>query len=331
MVMSEIIPIKNLETRLPDICTRLAQGDCMALPTETVYGLAGDATNGTAVANIFKTKQRPQFNPLICHVCDMEMAQTFAEFSPLAQKLADTFWPGPLTLVLLLKEGSAIHPLTVAGLDSVGVRCPKGPAGDIIREFGKPLAAPSANRSGKVSPTNVSHIVEAFPEKELLIVDAGSCTVGLESTIVKPTDSGLVILRPGSITVEMIETATGILPTQTDQNASIEAPGMMKSHYAPEAKIALNQTTCPPNSNLMAFGDATNRDRAACLNTFNLSETGNLAEAAANLYHAMVVLDDGIAKSIAVEPIPNSGLGIAINDRLARAAAPRHESEGETK
>ena len=323
--MARIIPAEKLESRLPDICNKLADGECVAIPTETVYGLAGDATNGAAVANIFETKQRPQFNPLICHVSDLDMATTFAEFSPLALRLAQAFWPGPLTLVLPLKRETNIHPLTVAGLDTVGVRCPKGPATEIIRAFGKPLAAPSANRSGKVSPTMARHVMNSFSKTDMLIIDAGSCEVGLESTILKPEGDRLTILRPGSITAEMVEEATGIKPQFSKQDAAIEAPGMMKSHYAPNAKMVLNQTTCSPNANLMAFGSDQKKDRTSADNQFNLSETGDLVEAASNLYHAMMLLDDD-ATMISVEPIPQTGLGIAINDRLVRAAAPRSES-----
>ena len=297
--------------------TALADGHCIGLPTETVYGLAADATNGIAVARIFEMKGRPKFNPLICHVSDVEMARKYGQFNDLAEKLAETFWPGPLTLVLPVVPDSGLHPLVTAELGTVGLRCPKGIAAEIIAEFGKPLAAPSANRSGRVSPTTARHVKEEFGD-ELLVVDMGPCEVGLESTIIKVDGNTIRLLRPGAITAEAIETVTGIAP-ETSVSDKIEAPGMMKSHYAPKAEIKLECSTFEPGAAVLVFGTAPNPPETF----FNLSTSGNLREAAANLYAGMKALDQLGVETICVMPIPNHGLGVAINDRLQRAAAPR--------
>jgi len=300
----------------------LTDGNCIGLPTETVYGLAADATNGIAVARIFKTKGRPQFNPLICHVCDLEMAKIHGQFNDLAMRLAEKFWPGPLTLVVPIQPKSCLHPLVTAGLGTVGLRAPKGIAADIIREFGKPLAAPSANRSGKISPTSAAHVRQQFPDIDLFILDTGPCGVGLESTIVKVDGDKLRLLRPGAITAEMIEDASGTMPV-TGNNDKVEAPGMMKSHYAPQAQVSLDCVDCPPEAALIKFSDQWPDNMGIV--TRNLSETGDLVEAAANLYSCLQELDTHDTDMICVEPIPFQGLGIAINDRLKRAAAPRNE------
>ncbi len=300
---------------------RLASGQCVVVPTETVYGLAGDATNGEAVARIFDLKGRPKFNPLICHVDGIDMAERYGVFDPLSRKLADAFWPGPLTLVVPLANDSDAHSLVTAGLDTIALRHPRGITSQLIGQFGKPLAAPSANRSGKVSPTAAVHAQEQFPDQDLLILDAGPCAVGLESTILKVMDERIIILRHGAITAEMVEAATGIVP-ELPASEKIEAPGMMKSHYAPSANLFMNCDECPENAAWLQFGNANHTDRPH----LNLSKSGDLLEAAANLYGHLIELDRTGLPTICVSPIPMTGLGIAINDRLARAAAPRDET-----
>ncbi|QKV18917.1 L-threonylcarbamoyladenylate synthase [Oricola thermophila] len=303
--------------------TVLLDGRTVAIPTETVYGLAADATNGEAVARIFESKQRPSFNPLICHVSDIAMAETFAVFDPLSRKLAEHFWPGALTLVLPLKEGHAIHPLVTAGLDTVAVRAPRGFGAELIEAMGKPLAAPSANRSGRISPTSAQAVRESLGNSVPLVIDGGLTQVGVESTIVKVEDGAIRLLRPGGIAAEEIETVTGQNLDRAGSTAAIQAPGMLSSHYAPNAAMRLNATEVMPGEALLGFGreriPGANRARAVLV----LSETGNTVEAAARLFDYMSRLDASGATCIAVEPIPMEGLGEAINDRLARAAAPR--------
>lgn len=300
----------------------LETGKCVAIPTETVYGLAADATNGEAVARIFELKGRPSFNPLICHVDGLALARELAVFDTISEKLADAFWPGPLTLVLPLNLDTKVHPLVCAGLDSVGVRWPKGIASEIISEFGKPLAAPSANRSGRVSPTTAQHVQEEFADTELTVIDTGPCEVGLESTVVRVSGGTIEILRPGAVTVEMIFEATGVQPSRF-RGDEIIAPGMMRSHYAPNAQLELNCTDCPENAPWLQFGAVQPKPDQQAL---NLSPSGNLVEAAANLYGFLKQLDRLGASKICVSPIPNEGLGVAINDRLERASAPRETS-----
>ncbi len=321
--MPDIISVDSLAESMDAICRKIAGGELIAIPTETVYGLAGDATNGIAVAKIFQMKGRPQFNPLICHVSGTEMAEAIGEFSPLATKLAKAFWPGPLTLVLPLNPDYGIHPLVTANLNTVGLRFPKGPAADVIEACDRPLAAPSANRSGKISPTSAGRVAREFPNEQLTIIDAGACSVGLESTVVKVNGDSLKILRPGSITGEMIQSETGIMPESIAGGDGIEAPGMMASHYAPNARLLINQRNCPSGAALLAFGAETDCNRDGAIQTMNLSPGGDLIEAAANLYESLHVLDSAGHEVIAVEPIPTNGLGIAINDRLNRAAAPK--------
>lgn len=305
------------------VLRELENGYCVALPTETVYGLAADATNGKAVARIFEMKGRPSFNPLICHVDSMEMAREHAQVNETAEKLMKSFWPGPLTIVLPKQQNSSIHPLASAGLDTVGLRCPAGLAQNVIASFGKPLAAPSANRSGRISPTTAQHVAQSLGHKELLILDAGPCSVGVESTIVKTLVDRIVILRPGSVTQEMLEDATGQKVVASDSQ-SIEAPGMMKSHYAPNAAVELDIVEPDPALPYLGFGDAAGH--TAQENTLNLSGKADLTEAAANLYGFLQRLDETGADRIQVAPIPEIGLGVAINDRLRRAASPREDA-----
>lgn len=315
--MPKIISAHELNDRLGDICDEIHIGKCIGLPTETVYGLAADAFNGQAVARIFEMKGRPKFNPLIIHMVDLETSQTYGDFDEISLKLGEAFWPGPLTMVVPRKENTSLHPLAFAGLDTIAIRCPSGPAQEIIGYCGRPLAAPSANKSGKISPTNANYVADQFSDTDLMIIDNGPCQVGLESTILKVEGENIIILRPGFVTVEMIEETTGIKAEFSTSN-KIEAPGMMKSHYAPNANVQLNCETCDEGAALLAFGD-----RQADT-VFNLSKSGDLREAAANLYLGLKKLDETGVKKICVSPIPNEGLGIAINDRLQRASAPRN-------
>jgi L-threonylcarbamoyladenylate synthase len=302
----------------------LAAGECVALPTETVYGLAADATNGRAVAEIFAIKGRPRFNPLICHVDSLPTAERHGVFNAGAGALARRFWPGPLTLVVTARADSDVHELVRAGMDSLALRCPQGFARDVIARFGKPLAAPSANLSGRLSPTTALHVAQAFAKRDLLILDGGPCRVGLESTIVRVEDDRLVLLRPGAITPEQLTDASG-MPVDAASGGKVEAPGMMASHYAPEAKVAPGVRRCPAGAALLAFGDGADKERSAAATMLNLSEQGDLLEAAANLFHHLKLLDEAGPPLIAVEPVPEQGIGLAINDRLRRAAAPRNE------
>ena len=302
----------------------LVEGFPVALPTETVYGLAGDATNPLAITRIYETKGRPSFNPLICHMSDLAMAERYAVFDPLSRKLAEAFWPGPLTLVLPLKPDSGIHPLATAGLDSVGIRVPEGFAGDLIRALDRPLAAPSANTSGRISPTSAQHVAADLGNRIGLILDGGPCGVGVESTIVKIDGDGIRLLRPGGLAAEDIERVAGMaLIRRQGATAAIEAPGMMASHYAPEAKVRLDATEVVAGEALIRFGErqVAGDDKAAAV--FNLSPSGDLAEAAANLFDVMKRADAMGVIGLAFTTIPDDGLGEAINDRLRRAAAPR--------
>ncbi len=301
----------------------LAAGKLVAIPTETVYGLAADATNGDAVAGIFEAKGRPHFNPLICHVSDTAMAERYATIDPLSRRLIAAFWPGPLTLVLPLKAGTPIHPLVAAGLETIALRMPRGIAGKIISALDRPLAAPSANTSGRISGTSAGAVNDDLGERISLILDAGPSEVGLESTIVKVEGGKVLILRPGGLAAEDIEAALGVTLGRMDQRAAIEAPGMMASHYAPAAKMRLNIHEVRAGEAVLAFGPERASGAENAVGNLNLSPSGNLREAAANLFDFMKRLDRLGSAVIAVEPIPFNGLGEAINDRLVRAAAPR--------
>ncbi|PBB42799.1 threonylcarbamoyl-AMP synthase [Mesorhizobium sp. WSM3866] len=299
----------------------LEGGDVVAIPTETVYGLAGDATNGAAVARIFEAKGRPRFNPLIAHVADLAMATRIAALDPLSTKLAEAFWPGPLTLVLPQRAENGIHPLVTAGLDTIALRMPRGFGGELIARLGRPLAAPSANSSGRISATTAEAVSADLGGKIKLVVDGGATPVGLESTIVKIEDGKLRLLRPGGIAARDIGAVAGI---EVIRGATgIQAPGMLASHYAPRASMRLNVGKLTSGEALLAFGRARAEGWQDAVALRNLSEAGDLREAAANLFAYMQALDRSGAPTIAVEPIPADGLGEAINDRLARAAAPR--------
>lgn len=321
--MTKIVSANNKQYAIEEAISQLAKGNAVAIPTETVYGLAADATNGVSIAKIFQLKNRPSFNPLICHVDGIEMAAEFGKINTVAKKLMDAFWPGPLTLVLPIAETSKAHDLVTAGLGSIGLRCPNGISSEIITKFGKPLAAPSANRSGRISPTSATHVEGEFTNSDLLIVDDGPCSVGLESTILKIDGDVLTLLRTGGISKQQIEQVAEMPVLLPEENASIAnkilAPGMMTSHYAPNAQVQLNCETGKVDAAWLGFGPH-NLKAKHCL---NLSETGDLIEAGSNLYAHMKALDKTGCKTICVAPIPMRDLGIAINDRLKRAAAPR--------
>ena len=301
-------------------------GGLVAIPTETVYGLAADATNDRAIAGIYEAKGRPRFNPLIVHVTGAEMADRFVEMTPLARALAAKFWPGPLTLVLKRRPDCQISLLASAGLETLGVRAPAHPlAQALLGAIDRPLAAPSANRSGAVSPTRAKHVRESLGEAVDMILDGGPCPVGVESTILKLDGEKAMLLRPGGITAEEIERVIGRPVRRADKTAAIEAPGMLASHYAPNAAIRLEAESPGPSEAFLAFGAAPPNHP----HTLNLSESCDLREAAANLFAHLRALDalctEERLSAIAVAPIPDEGLGEAINDRLRRAAAPRQK------
>lgn len=299
----------------------LRQGKLVCFPTETVYGLGADATNSTAISGIFSAKKRPSFNPLIIHFNVMDQIEKYVELDPLARKLGEKFWPGPFTMVLPRKDHSGLSDLVTAGLDTVAVRIPSHPiAQALLEQFGGPVAAPSANISGQVSPTRPEHVQSAFGPELVLILDGGPCETGLESTIIQITDAEIQILRPGSITPEDIDAEADRPIRVVQEGPAINAPGQMKSHYAPRAQIRLNATSVDPEEGLLAFGKQFPK---GSFFVRNLSPSGSLTEAAANLFAMLREMDDMNMENIAVCPIPYRGLGIAINDRLARAAAPR--------
>lgn len=316
--MTEILPADEAMPRAVEL---LRTGNVVALPTETVYGLAGDATSGGAVARIFEAKGRPRFNPLIVHVASMDMAEAIAVFDPLSRRLAASFWPGPLTLVLPLRADAAVHPLVTAGLDTVALRMPRGFAAGLIAALGRPLAAPSANSSGRVSATTAEAVVADLGGRIPLVVDGGATTVGLESTIVRVADGRIVLLRPGGVAADEIEAAAGI-PLERGAKG-ILAPGMLASHYAPGAAVRIDAAGVSDGEALLAFGPRRVAGAERARAVLNLSPSGDLREAAANLFSHLHALDRTGAATIAVEPVPDAGLGEAINDRLARAAAPR--------
>jgi len=297
----------------------LQNGGLVAFATETVYGLGADARNGRAVARVFQAKERPAFNPLIVHVATLEMAQNIAEFNDTALRLATVFWPGPLTLVLPLRRDAGLSPLVTADLDTIGLRLPEhGVARDLLSRFGGPVAAPSANPSGKISPTTARHVADGLTGKIDAILDAGPCSVGLESTIIA-LDPVPTLLRPGGLPIEAIERCLGITLAMHIPSENPNAPGQLASHYAPTAPIRLNAVSKRAGELKLGFGP----DKEADL---NLSPTADLIEAAANLFLHLHELDGRNSAAIAVSPIPQKGLGVAINDRLSRAAAPRGQT-----
>ena len=295
----------------------LKAGGLVAFPTETVYGLGGDARNGTAVAGIYTAKGRPHFNPLIVHVADLEMAKQFATFDALALDLANAFWPGPLTLVLPLRPDAGLSELVTAGLETVAIRVPAHPvAHQLLAAFGGPIAAPSANPSGGISPTRAAHVRDGLGGRIDAVINGGKCAVGLESTILMPVDGRVHLLRTGGIPSE--EIANIHIPTEPTSNAPT-SPGQLASHYAPNARLRMNALTAGDDEHMIGFGAVTGQ--------INLSSSGDLTEAAANLFAYLHMADEDAhtlgKNKIAVAPIPMTGLGIAINDRLQRASAAR--------
>lgn len=283
----------------------IAAGEPVAVATETVYGLAADATNGEAVARVYEAKGRPSFNPLIVHVPDLAEAQRIASLAPKSLQLAQRYWPGPLTIVAPLRNGSGIAPIVTAGLETIAVRVPRHPAMRALLERSqRPLAAPSANASGSISPTRAEHVLRSLAGRIPLVVDAGPCPAGLESTIVTERDGKLWLLRPGPIEVaEAGESHSG----------TIESPGQLASHYAPAKPLRLDANSAGDNEYLIGFGVVGGDS--------NLSGSGSLVEAASRLFDLLHIADQSEKPRIAVAPIPDSGLGAAINDRLRRAAA----------
>jgi L-threonylcarbamoyladenylate synthase len=306
---------------LEEAAALLRDGGLVAFPTETVYGLGADATSERACAAIFEAKGRPQFNPLISHVVDVSEARRFVAWNATADRLAARFWPGPLTLVLPRAPGSAIALLTTAGLDTVAIRAPAHPvARALIRAAGRPLAAPSANRSGAVSPTRADHVAESLGARVPLILDGGPCPVGVESTVLDLSAATPVLLRPGGATREAIEAVIGPIAVSDalpSGSAARKSPGQLESHYAPSRPVRLNATEVAADEGLLAFGSA---PPSGARITCNLSPSGDLGEAAANLFAQLRALDRPEIARIAVMPIPEAGLGLAINDRLRRAA-----------
>jgi L-threonylcarbamoyladenylate synthase len=295
----------------------LRDGGLVAFPTETVYGLGADATDDAAVARIYEAKGRPTFNPLIAHVSDRAAAERYAIFDDRAAALADAFWPGPLTLVLPKAPDCAISTLALCGLETVALRCPAAAiARDLLAAVDRPIAAPSANSSGGLSPTTAAHVSDDLGDKVDLILDGGACSVGVESTIVDLSVTPAALLRPGAITKHDVATVIDIIDPQSDAEAP-KAPGQLLSHYAPRTPLRLDATSIANDEALLDFGPSALEAKVVC----NLSPTGDLVEAAANLFAMLHKLDASGASAIAVAPIPADGLGAAINDRLRRAAA----------
>jgi len=305
MVETRILPFGS--EAIAEAARLILAGQPVAVPTETVYGLAADATNAEAVARIYEAKGRPSFNPLIVHVPNLEAARQIGEFNEAALALATEHWPGPLTLVVPLRADAGIASLVTAGLETIALRIPAHPAMQaLLSEAGRPLAAPSANASGSISPTRAEHVLKSLGGRVALIIDDGATERGLESTIVAATDGQLRLLRRGPIEVPGAVEASG---------DRIEAPGQLASHYAPSKQLRLNSTLADPQEFLIGFGEVGG--------DASLSETGDLTEAAARLFDLLHVADASDKRSIAVAPVLNEGLGAAINDRLLRAAAPR--------
>jgi L-threonylcarbamoyladenylate synthase len=298
----------------------LREGRLVAFPTETVYGLGGDATCDRAVAAIFEAKGRPSFNPLIIHVAAAAEAEALVQLDDRARLLMARFWPGPLTLVLPRRTDSPISLLASAGLDTLAVRMPDHPVAlDLIRSAGCPLAAPSANRSGAVSPTLAEHVVESLGARVSLVLDGGPCRVGVESTVLDLTTATASLLRPGGIAAEDVEAVLGAPLARAAADPDLpRSPGMLASHYAPSLPVRLNAAAAAADEALLGFG--------AIAGTLTLSADSDLQEAAANLFAMLRLLDRGPHRAIAVAPIPEHGLGLAINDRLRRAAAPRGQA-----
>ena len=318
LTTQELAPDQDGLTQAADI---LRAGGLVAFPTETVYGLGADARNGTAVAKVYAAKGRPSFNPLIVHTADLDSAKRYAVFNDTALMLAAAFWPGPMSMVLPVNPAGGLSDLVTAGLDTVAVRVPADPTGHaLLAAFDGPIAAPSANLSGSVSPTTAAHVLQGLTGRIDAVVAGGPCSVGLESTILAVDDTGVALLRAGGVAVEDIEAVLKFKVARPEDPQTPKSPGQLKSHYAPKAAMRLNATEVTADEVLLGFGDVTQA-------SLNLSPKADLTEAAANLFAFMRRIDEmaaGKGKSgIAVSPIPSEGLGLAINDRLSRAAAPR--------
>lgn len=289
---------------IAEAATLIRAGYPVAVPTETVYGLAADATNGKAVARIYEAKGRPSFNPLIVHVLDLAAAEAIGVFDDVSRGLAETYWPGPLTIVVPRRVGSNIADLATAGLDTIAVRVPGHHAmRALLVEVAVPLAAPSANASGRISPTSAGHVLATLDSKVRLIIDDGDTSVGVESTIVAVRDGAIWLLRPGSVVIEAAQVA---------HSPAIVAPGQLASHYAPRKPLRINATFARDDEWLIGFGDIAGND--------TLSAGGDLVEAAARLFAALHRADMSSLSSIAIAPVPQAGIGMAINDRLGRGA-----------
>lgn len=310
------------QTSIEDAGALIRAGELVAFPTETVYGLGADATNGEAVARIFAAKGRPRFNPLIVHVASLDQAIELAEFSGLARRLAEKFWPGPLTVVVRRRPDARLSDLVTAGLETVALRMPAHPVAlDLIAAAGRPLAAPSANRSGHVSPTCAGHVAADLGDKVATILDGGDTRHGLESTVVTIDGERVVLLRPGAVTANDLREATGAEVVRAFEGGMAPvSPGQLASHYAPRARVRLDVKHPEDGEALLAFGPDVPAHAGPII---NLSPRGDLIEAASRLFSALRELDASGAPAIAVMPIPQDGLGEAINDRLNRAAAPR--------
>ena len=297
----------------------LRDGGLVAFPTETVYGLGADATDDKAVARIFAAKGRPRFNPLIVHIADLAAAEALVEFTPAARALAQAFWPGALTLVLPRRADARLSFLVSAGLDTVAVRVPSNAiAAGLLRATQRPVAAPSANASGTISPTTAAHVRESLGDHVDLILDGGPTVHGIESTVIGFEDGAAAMLRPGAVAREAVEAISG--PLRSPSAGTQGSPGRLPSHYAPRTRLRLNATTVGGDEALLAFG--TNVPSGSKI-VHNLSPSGDVIQAAANLFAMLRELDAVGAGTIAVMPVPQCGLGEAINDRLMRAAAPR--------
>ncbi|MDJ0932362.1 L-threonylcarbamoyladenylate synthase [Breoghania sp.] len=319
-------PNLSASTGFREAVAAILDGGLVAAPTETVYGLAADATNPQACTGIYTAKGRPRFNPLISHVSDAAAAREYGLFDERANFLADAFWPGPLTLVVPRRPGSAVCDLATAGLDSIALRVPDSPIMQrLSREAGRPLAAPSANRSGGISPTTAEAVNEDLGERVDVILDAGPTRIGVESTIVALIDDEARLLRPGGLAREDIEKVLGrpLAGPPGDSAAKPAGPGMLKSHYAPRAIVRLEALDIAPGKAYLGFGPIPDQIARDAVAVRTLSEKSNLEEAAANLFSDLRALDATGAASIAVAPVPKTGLGEAINDRLSRAAAER--------
>ncbi len=307
---------------IQEAADRLRAGGLVAFPTETVYGLGADAASDRAVVRIFETKKRPAFNPLIIHVAGADDLAPLVVVTPLAEKLAAAFWPGPLSLVLPRRENSPLSRLASAGLPTAAVRAPDHPAGQaLLRAFGGPIAAPSANPSGHLSPTTAEHVRAAFGAGAVMVLDGGACPVGLESTVIDASGDTPVLLRSGGVTHERLEAVAGpVAIADPTDDTSPASPGMLERHYAPNAPLLTDQRIAPEKGIWLGFGPFSGTEG------FNLSPSGDLREAASRLFGLLHKADDAAPPAIAVAPIPDGGLGTAINDRLNRAKLGREES-----